>query len=114
MGKEKASVSYSTVTMSDSEEFNYNLSTQKGWSNSILLVSMLVQTILFIYHYYKHDRSSKLPSFHEWAELFAVVFFIIAITLTELRVPWNHWMMIDIRLDAFVDVDEKYNYVIEW
>ena len=101
--------------MSESSEWTYNFCSQKGVINIILLVSGIFQTVLFYYHYWKHDRTSKLPHFHEYLELFAVVFFIAAIVLSEVSFSWNQWMMVDVELDAYVaDIEDAYKHTVNW
>eukprot|EP01084_Bolivina_argentea_P002666 4924_1 len=96
-------------------EFSYNFTSQQGIINTILSISSVIQTILFVYHYFKHDKTSKLPHMHEYLEIFAVVFFIIAIILSEMSLSWNRWMMFDVTLDSYIDnVDDTYNYIIPW
>ena len=98
-------------------EFTYNFTSQQGVINLILSTSAIIQTVIFVYHYWKHDRSSKLPHIHEYLEIFAFVFFISAIILTELNVSWNKWMKVDIELHSYydnIDDDSFMNYLIPW
>ena len=71
--------------MAADSEWTYNFTSQHGVINIILLISAILQTILFGYHICKHDRTSKLPHIHEYLELFAVVFLITAIVLSEIN-----------------------------
>ena len=101
--------------MSDDSEFTYNFTSQDGIINIILAVSAVIQTVLFVYHYCKHDKTSKLPHIHEGLEIFAFIFFIAAIVVSEINTSWNQWMMFDITLDSyFTNIDDKYKYMIEW
>ena len=74
--------------MGEDSQWEYNVTSQNGIINIVMLSSSIIQTLLFIYHMVRHDWTSKLPHMHEYLEYFAVVFFILAMTLPELNVSW--------------------------